>query len=531
MITKLFGYDDEETSSASNYFVRICKWVANTFPSLADRNTKTTNELKESLKFLEWGIEPYEVVIFSRFVLIASFILVILFDTFYYYLSGFSIILFSTSIVIPFILAYYITEFPKTQSTFEKSEALGDAPIILTQLVILLKQNPNLEKALMFVSQFSKGRLSKDIKRSLWKCMTGHRSSIKKELEKLAETWGKYLIELKRSIYLIIASLSERNDIKRNQTLDRAINISLEGIINRIKEYANELYLPTLFLFSFGTVLPLVIISLLPIFSFMGGEFSSPTQMFVLLIISLIGIYIYSNKILEKRPPSFSAIKLPERLPNYPLPGNLLIKIGNITFEAPAVLYSVLIFIVISFPGILYLLAQLPITHLANTTFANIINGFNTLTIIWGVGIAISVYAYGTSWYKKRIRDDVDKIEKEAIDGIYQLASRINEGRSPEEAIHFVAKTMPNTSFGILMKRTYDNIRTRHVTLEDAFFNEQYGSLKDIHSYNIKLIIKIFISSLKKGTNNCSQTLFTISNHYDHLYKTENKLKAMWKSK
>jgi len=509
-----------------DFYINACKLISKKFPQLASTNVKVTSELKESLKFLKWDIQPFEVVILSRFALIASFIVLLIISALYLFYVTPSIIILTVSLIIPFAIAYLITEFPKNEATFERMESLGYAPTILTQIVIYLKQNPNLERALYFVSKYSEGRISDEIRDVLWKCLMGYKINIKKELRNLAEKWGLYLNELKRSLYLVIASVSEKNEIKRNQTLDRAINISLEGIINKVSEYTNQLYLPTLFLFSFGTVLPLVIISLLPILSFLGGEFSSPLQMFTILIVSLLAIYFYSNKILTNRPPSFSTIKLPEKLDMYPRHGYLKLNLLNRDIEVPALPYTILIFLVISFPGILYLFSELPFASFIPNTFSNILKGFNTLSIIWGFGISITVYSYGTSWYKKKLRDEISELEKEAIDGTYQLASRINEGRSPEDTIKHIGTTMSGTKFGELMRRTYNILRSRHTTLKNAFFNKEYGSLKNVYSKNIQLMILLFINSLKRGINTCSQTLFTISNHYDQLNKTEEKLKT-----
>jgi len=536
METKILELEDYEkpfsTSSKElwEYYIALCKWSSRKFPRLADKDITVSPEFKKAIKFLKWDIQPYEAIIFSRFAIIFSAMVLVITHLVSLFFFPPSILLILISAIIPIIIAHLITEYPKTEANLERINALGYAPTILTQMVIYLKQNPNLERALHFVSEYSEGRISNDLKKVLWKCMMGHKTSIKVELGKLAQRWGEYLTELKRSIYLVVASVSEKEELKRNQTLDRAISVCLEGVVNKIKDYTSNLYLPTLFLFSFGTVLPLVIISLLPIFSFLGGEFSSPMQMFSILIVSLLAIYFYSNRVITSRPPSFSSIRLPENLPMYPKPGYMKLKFGKKEVELKAVLYCTLLFFVISFPGIIYLLSELPFVTFVPGILTNLLKSFNTLTIIWGFGISITIYAYGTSWYKKRLRDDVEKLEKETIDGTYQIASRINEGRSPEDTIKHIGENMQGTEFGDLMQKTHKILRTRHTTLEDAFLNEEYGSLKNTYSKNFKLIIVIFLTSLKRGIVHCSQTLFTISNHYDLLRKTEEKLKATLKN-
>jgi hypothetical protein len=514
-----------KVKTTRDYYTELCKFASQKFKIGAKEDTDITPELKEAIKFLEWDLKPFEIIRFSRFMLVISLILSLSITSAFALFGYTSFIAFFFSIMTPFLIAFMITEYPKTEARFEKVEALGLAPNVLTQMVIYLKQNPNLEKALEFVTKYSTGRIINDLRRALWTTLMGHRINLKVEMGKIAQYWGQTLTELKRSLYLIISSVSEQNEVKRHQTLDRAVRISLDGIIRKIKEYTNKLYLPTLFLFSFGTVLPLVIISLLPIFSFFGQEFSSPVQIFLLLVLSLSAIYFYSNSILAQRPPTFSSIKVPETLESYPKPGHIKFKIGKHNLEVNSLYYVILIFLAISFPGILYLLSEVPGIDIYPNALGQVLSGLNTLTIIWGVGIAIAAYCYGSSWYKKKLRDSIEGLENEMVDGIYQLASRINEGRSPEETIRFISKTTPGTKFGKLMRETYDTMKSRHTTLEEAFFNDNFGSMRNIFSVNLILVIRMFMTSLKRGVTNCAQTLFTMSDHFDQLRKTEEGLK------
>jgi hypothetical protein len=521
----------QKTMGLNDYYVELAKFSSKKFQKLAGPDTETTEELKLSLKTLEWDLKPYQVINLSRFALILSAILLAVVNIVAFILTGtVSPIVIAFCAVAPVVLAYFVTEHPKNEAHLARVEALSNAPSILTQLVIYLKQNPNLERAIEFVSKYSEGKIVDDLKNALWRSFTGHKINIKTELGEIAQKWGKELVELKRSIYLIKSAVSEKNEIKRNQTFDRAINIALEGITNKIQDYTNKLYLPTMFLFSFGTVLPLVIISLLPIFSFIGKEVSSPMQMFLLLILSLIGIYIYSNRIIAQRPPAFSTIKLPEFMEGFPKPSNLKFRIGKTNFEFNALYYTIVVFLVIAFPGIIFMLSQIPGIQFADNPFSQMLKGFNTLTVVWAVGAAIALYCYGSSWFKRDARQKIENLEKEMIDGTYQLASRISEGRSPENTIKYISESTPGTLFGTLMTDTYDVIKSRHVTLEEALFNHEYGSLKNIYSKNLLLIMHLFVNSLKHGIYQCSQMLFTISNHFDQLKKTEEKLKDTLKN-
>jgi hypothetical protein len=54
--------------------------------------------------------------------------------------------------------------------------------------------------------------------------------------------------------------------------------------------------------------------------------------------------------------------------------------------------------------------------------------------------------------------------------------------------------------------------------------------MNGIYSKNFRLVMRIFVNTLKKGVNYCSQTLFTMSDHFDKLKKTEDELQQTLKN-
>jgi len=510
-----------------NPLVRIVKLVSKYLFIFKEKPSK---ELENSLKFLKWGISSSEIKNFSIISSLVVFSLFTLINMLYTYLTHqISIVLTLTELILPLTTYYLILSYPITQSKLIKINAISESPKLLTQIIIALKQNPNLEYAIYNTLKYNKGNLSEELKQILWKNITGEKTNLKAEITHWGEKWSEILPEFKRSIYLIISALSEKNEMKRNDTLDKAIRLTIDGSIQKIKEYANNLYIPTLILFSFGTIIPLVIISLLPIISFIGKDISSPIQMFSILLISLIIIYLYSNKIITQRPPAFSNFTLLKQMKGFPKPGNIKIKINKFEIEFNAIFYTLSVLVLISTPGLFYLVNKIYKSE-GLSLLLSLLNGYNTLFIVWGVGIAFTLYTFGTTWFKKKERDKIATLEKEMIDGFYQIASRINEGRSPESAINFVANSMKRTSFGNLMKDTYNLIKNRNVILKHALFDPDFGTLSSISSENLKISFELFLNSIKKGSNFCAQTLFMISNHYETLQKTERLMKETLKN-
>ncbi|MCW1296317.1 MAG: hypothetical protein OH319_01410 [Candidatus Parvarchaeota archaeon] len=501
-----------------DFFIKSCRFSEKHFKFLI-KAPKYSDEFKESIDFLEWGIRPESVIIFSRLVLIIAFIPLTIITILSILNNSSPGIFIVCDIFVPLALAHFITEYPKNRANIERLNALSSAPEILIQLIISLKQNLNLEEAFRFSSKFGKGKIAQELKKSLWHCWTGKRSSLKEQLLLIADKWGYYSTGLKRSLHLIVSSFSERNAERRDEILNKAISSMLDSITNEIRQFSMNLYLPTLILFTMGTVLPLIIISLLPMFSFLWNKSYSNLQIFLLLSFSLLVTYIYSNQILSKKPSGFSKIEIPDGIENVPKEGN--IKIFNKEF--PAFPYLLLLFLFFSIPGILYILSKLIGFELKFKFFT----GFSSLSIVFSLFFVMSLYYYAKSIHKKRIRDRNEKIENEILDAIYHVASRISEGRSSEEAIEYTAKVMKHTTISEIFDKVCWLMKNRGFTLEQAFFDEKFGVTKNIYSKKVISIIRIFVDSCKKGSKHAAELLFTISNHFSELKKTEEETKRI----
>ncbi|MDD5417553.1 MAG: hypothetical protein PHW96_01525 [Candidatus Nanoarchaeia archaeon] len=501
----------------------IVKTTSNKFGFLCREEPKVSETLKESLEILDWTISPREIVIFGRTVFILSLIGFASASITAYLLEYNALIFIAGCAVVPFLLMSLATDYAKSAAKFEVMRSLEYAPIIITNLVISLKQNKNLEEAMLFSAKHGEGKIAKDMSRALYKVWSGKEANLKNSLPELGVKWGRYLPGFKRSMYLIRSSFSEKSESRRLNTLDKAIDVALESMIEKTRDYCSNLMIPTMILFSFGTILPLIIISVLPLMSFLGIGVLSPLNILLLLLITLLGVYIYSERILKTRPATFAPLNIPltEEMPKS---GNLRIEYGDKKIDAPAFVYSVAVGLAISTPGIIFMLSNFFVINnfLVNLMLSNL----NTITIVWGFGIGLSVYFYGTENFKQNTRKKMKNLEDEILDGLYQIGNRIGEYRSPEESLKFVSKVMNDTSAGNLFRDASNLIRKQNMTLKKAFFGEN-GVLQKVYSPTVKSMISVFVNSVKKGTVSASETLFTLTNHFTELKKTENELKNM----
>lgn len=494
-------------------------------PEKLSEKVEVSEEFKEAVEFLNLKCTTNQIISFSRLASIATFISLMLISLVFYAMKWNWSYLILFALISPFVVLELISEYPKTKAKIEILKTLGEAPKTLIYLIIPLKRNPNLEQAAKFAAEHGEGRIAKDIRDALWRTWTGKAASLKEELPKLGLKWGKYSPEFKRAIYLIRSSLSEKSEAARIESLNKALEISLKGVTDKTSSYVSSLFIPTLILFSFGTVLPLMFISMLPIIAFFGFNFASPLSISLILFLTVLLVYLYSNKILSKKPPSFSQPKVPE-LKGLPKKGQMKLFKKMI----PSWMFVISIIIFLGFPGIIFLITQNQlITIPKENIFYFLAGNINTMTLIWAITIALSFYAYFSSISKKKLRDKIKQIDDEILDGIYHLANRISENRPLEEALNFASDSMPNSEVGNLFSKTAKLIRRRNVDLSQAFFNERFGTMKNIYSKTVRSIIVLLVNSLKKGIKSSSEVMFTVVNYFTELKQTEKKLNEMIK--
>ena len=361
---------------------------------------KPSKELKEAVNILGWDLKGWEIISASTWIMIISSIVLIPFIILLFFNSN--LISGLLLLFVPLILYYLFSEYPKYLSRIKISNMIGEIPVFMTQLVLLLKNNSNIESALEFLSN-EKGYIYNQIKDGLWELKEGRLKNGEEILLNISNKWERYFIDFKRSIDLLLSSIKEKN----RENLDKSLQICINGLNEKFEEYSQSLTLPTMILFSIGTIIPLVTITMFPIISFFN--FNS-IFLFIIFSISLIFLYIYSNEIISKRPFSFGEFK---------------IKLENINYY-----WGILIFLIISIPSIIYLFNYIP-----GIKMYILPEGYNLIWIVVGFGFSLSALLYLIS-YKARIEKiNLDKVESNVSIVGYKLSTIVGEGKPIDESI------------------------------------------------------------------------------------------------
>ena len=281
----------------------------------------------------------------------------------------------------------------------------------MTQLVLLLKSNPNVESALEFLSN-EEGYIYKQIRNKLWGLKEGKFENGSDILIDISNKLSDYFPEFKRSIVLLISSLNEKD---REANLNRALKICLDGVNERFERYSQSLVLPTMILFSIGTVIPLVTITMLPILSFFNFNLFLTS---IILLVSLLFLYLYSNQIISKRPFSFEEYNVKLTRTNY--------------------YWSLIILIILSIPAIVYFLNYLP-----GVKFKVLPEGYNLIWIVIGLSFSLSIFFYKISYKPKMEVDNINRIEMNIPTIGYKLSTIVGEGKPIDEEVNKLKDETP----------------------------------------------------------------------------------------
>ncbi|HEC77010.1 MAG TPA: hypothetical protein ENI33_07125 [Thermoplasmatales archaeon] len=504
----------------NNLFEKCCKFAVKNFywivGDIEKFSKKTDNivskEFIESLNFTGMEVEAYEVLLFSYVGAIFSFIFVLAVDLAVISLYKFSFgrmgiltifILAGITIAFPLSTLHFISEYPKTKAKYMKMHSLGDIPEILCYIVMYLKLIPNLENAIHFASKESKTSLARDLRKLMWDLEIKVHNSIDNALTFFANVWGRWNEYLKRSIYLIRSAIHERSESERMATLDRGLDIVLEGTKSTMVDFVNKMHQPVLAIYSFGVMIPLALVAILPAVAIVGLKISIFQIILIYDFILPLILFFYIRKILLTRPATFNPPSIPKKHPAL----NKIKRKRNLLFSiVTGVGISFLIFLSIIFPSI-------------NFPFPS------ALFILWGITAGISIYCLKTYTPYKKIRDEIKEMEKEFGDSLYVIGKRIMEGRSAEEAFDYAGEALRGMKMGEIFRKTAFNLLSMRMDVHDALFDNKFGSLKDVYSERIKAIMKLFVEGMKKSYVIAGTAVIKIADHLKQLQDVEKSLK------
>ncbi len=515
-----------------DWFVKFVNFANKYFASYG-KGAKLTQDQKELFEFLNYKItgEQFRAAEIGAMILglIATIFVVLILAIIFKTSSPFFLIGSLLAFMIPLVAFTLVGYRPQMEAKREQTLALGYVSEIVNYMISSMRLTPNLEKAVEFTAMHGRGKIAEDMKKLIWDVQIGKYLSVEEGLDELAYKWGKYNDDFKQALMLIRSSILESESAKREALLEKAANDVLEGSKEKMENFARALSQPTVYLYYFGVLLPLMLAIVLPIGGTLaGGSFplARPEILALIYLVGLpLGLYLLGSTILGNRPPTYIPPEVSEDFPGLPPKGTM--RLFGITI--PILPIAILTFIIIvvagfnldqintvaplsSFEKAEALAAKPHIEILGIAATQLFIGLFTLLSLIVGIGLSISIYLYGTYSDRKKIQDDIRSMEKEFKDAIYVLASRLGENRPLEDALKHAVEFLPNSKIASrVFRKILDNITTLGMTIDEAVFNPQFGALKDLPSKTLENGMRITIDSIGLGVNVAAKSLIGLA--------------------
>ncbi len=524
-------------------FSRFERWCNSVGKIIKMRLSAKDNEkIGRKLNIAHLNVHPWQVVSLALMSLFLCFFLGVLLSVAIFLIRGdFPILFLFLIIIFSFFVLYYIYSMPDRLANKWRLKASSQMVPAILYTVVYMKHTSNLERAMGFVGQHIGAPLSLDFRKILWDVQTGRFSNIKESIDNYLKQWEDYSIEFIESFHLIESSLYEPSEQRRVQILERALQVILDGVYDKMLKFTHDVKSPLTNLYMLGIILPTLGLALLPMASSLLQGKITGTHVFVLfnLIVPFLVFYM-TSEILLKRPGGYGETELFENSPLY----------SKYKSKKPyliAFLIALPIFILGISPLIFgyfnmdYKLADLHlgvfgtgnVFDFQENTLGAKVGPFGTVALFLSLLVPLSfALFFGIAYRMKtkeiiKARDSSKDLEKEFVNSLFTLGNRIGDGVPAEIAFAKVAESTKGQKTQEFFQIVNSNIQSMGMGLDEAIFNKRRGALIYFPSTLIATSMRILVESVKKGLSIASQSLMSISQYIKNIQRINERLKDL----
>lgn len=513
---------------------------------------KDEEKIRRDIETAHLDIEPWQALTLSVMVFVAVFFIGILISVAFVLIEGsfaaFPTLFFFLVMIFSFFLFYFVSGYPKRLANQWRLKASSQMVPAILYMVVYMRHTPNLEKAVAFASEHLQYPLSLDFKKIFYDVEVGKFSTIKESLDNYLDTWKQNGTEFIESFHLIESSLFEPNNEKRISTLEKSLQVILDGVYDKMLKFTHNVRSPLTNVYMLGVVLPTLGLAILPLASAMIGNFLKWYHVIILfnLIIPFFVFYL-TDRIMLLRPGGYGETSFLKRNPLYneyksnePYFNAALISLPLLILGALP-----LIFQYTSLPAFLgvakdFTFSQIGLGIFGNNKFFSFIpsgNGFAgpfgigalVLSMFIPLGVALFfVISYGqkTNGMIKE-RKKTRQLEKEFNNSLFQLGNRIGNGIPLELAFGRISESSRGLMTEDFFRKVNYNIRQAGMSVERAIFDSQRGAINYYPSDLIATSMRILIESSKKGLKVVAISLMSISQYVKNIQKITSRLRDL----
>ncbi len=541
----------QETIRIPNRYERWAKLLGNIIKiKIAE---KDRYKIQKQLETAHLDITPSEAVTFSIISLLGIFFLTILSAISIYLIVspdklGNIVSFIFLGVIVSLFVFYYTYTLPKRYANAWRLQASAEMVPAILYTVIYMKHTSNMERAIHFTSDHLEGPLALDFKKVFYDVEIGKFHTIKQSLDAYLESWAEYAPEFIESFHLIESSLFESSESRRTQILEKALQVILDGVYEKMLKYSREIRSPMTNIYMLGIILPTLALALLPLASTLLGEIIKWYHVMIIFNILIPFLVFYMvGEVLLKRPGGYGESQILELNPNYYKFKSKKHWINAAIIALPLLLIGLLPFLFQfqAFTSLLniksdYFFAEIGIPYLKEVKLFDfkVIGGktsgpFSPFAVILSLFIPLSIAVFFSSAYKRKTksliqsREDTKLLEEEFTNSMFQLANRLGDGVPAEIAFSYVAESTRSQKTHEFFSLVNQNIQQGGMSLERAIFDAKRGAITFFPSSLISTSMKILVESAKKGLQVAARSLLSISDYIKNIDKINQRLKDL----
>jgi len=505
-----------------NWFEKLCGFSGRVLK--IGMNEEKRKRLQRELDFCNLDVKPssvYSACIMSLIATVTIVLLMVVFSSIILPYIGISVSILPYVLLISILgggFSFYVLIYPHMLVKKIRVNASSELVLAILYMAIGLKHIPNLENAVTFAAVNLKGPLGKDLRKLLWDIQTGKYNNIEDGLHDFSVKWKTENQEFSESIDLLRASIMRPGKAGRD-AVDQAVTVILEGNKTRMESYARQLKNPISIIHALGILLPVITLILFPIVAILlPGVMQTYLLVVAYDIILPVVIFVFMKNILDKRPYSFSSTDITEH-PKASKKGWFAFEINNKKYQVPLLPITLFLIGIISLPGILTLTGP---SKIGMTTRI-----FAGLSILWSIIIGSIFYTFLSSKNNRKIKKEVEEVEREFGNSIFILGTLLGSGQPFETCLEKLTKKIKDQKIYGLFSRILYTVQTMGVTLNEAIFNKDFGIIKYYPSRLIKNILRIIVESTTKGMMITASTLVAVSEYLKNVRQVNEHLKEI----
>ena len=540
----------DEMAPELNRYEKWCLSLGNLIKLKVSEKDK--NKIKRQLEIAHLDVEPWQALTLGVVSFLGVFILGLLISVAVVLIKGsfsaFPFLFFFLIIIFSLFLFYFVNGYPARLANKWRLKASSQMVPAILYIVVYMRHTPNLEKAIAFASEHLQYPLALDFKKVFYDVSIGKFSTIKESLDNYLETWRDYSTEFIESFHLIESSLFEPDNSRRISTLEKALQVVLDGVYSKMLKFTHTVRSPLTNVYMLGVVLPTLGLALLPLASAMIGEMLKWPHVFVLfnLIIPFFVFYL-TDKIMMLRPGGYGETELLERNPLYHKYKSKKPYFKAFWICLPFFIIGLLplIFQYTPVPELFglqtdYTFAELGIGMFGDELFFGFKEAGNGFVGPFGIGalilsmfIPLGLALFFSMSFGNRTkelikeREKTKQLEKEFNNSLFQLGNRVGNGMPPELVFGKVAESSKGLKTEDFFKRVNYNIRQMGMGVERAIFDKRRGAIIYYPSDLIATSMRVLIESAKKGLKIAAISLMSISEYLKNIQKITNRLRDM----